>query len=236
MTEQISIGRALRIRERSLDEFWLQDQIVANPGCLGLGDLEVVYRERRQTGGGRLDILLKDPEEDSMFEVEVMLGETDESHIIPLFEANGQLVLHFVKVLDTYEEPEEGEPGGYEVHDEPYWRQKAAWVVDVAKALQGTLSSVLTGSSLRYLKSYIAISDGQNNIFWLHKRGSGKTLLNFWIPVDLVTEIAALLDQEGVPYTKKPEKLKLAVDSDMIREQAETFRHIGEVVKQAWAR
>jgi hypothetical protein len=36
--------------------------------------------------GGRLDILLKDPEDDSMYEVEVMLGETDETHIIRTIE------------------------------------------------------------------------------------------------------------------------------------------------------
>jgi hypothetical protein len=82
MADSIPLARTLRIRECGFDEFWLQDQIVANPTCLGLGELEVITRERQQSSGGRLDILLKDPEDDSMYEVEVMLGETDETHII----------------------------------------------------------------------------------------------------------------------------------------------------------
>ncbi len=65
--DKVPIGKTLRLREKGLDEFWLQNQVVANPGCLGLGELEVTSRERQQSAGGRLDILLKDPEDDSMY-------------------------------------------------------------------------------------------------------------------------------------------------------------------------
>lgn len=86
MNEPLPIGKILGIRDCGYDEFWLQDQIVANPSILTLGDLEVVMREKYQSSGGRLDILLKDPEDDSMYEVEVMLDETDETHIIRTIE------------------------------------------------------------------------------------------------------------------------------------------------------
>lgn len=83
---EIPLARTLGIRECGYDELWLQQRIVDNPNCLGLGDLEVFSREKRQATGGRLDLLLNDPEDDSMYEVEVMLGETDESHIIRTIE------------------------------------------------------------------------------------------------------------------------------------------------------
>lgn len=86
MPDSLPIGKTISIRECGYDEIWLQDQIVENPSCLKLGDLEVVSREKRQSSGGRLDILMKDPEDDSMYEVEVMLGETDETHIIRTIE------------------------------------------------------------------------------------------------------------------------------------------------------
>lgn len=73
------------IRECGKDEYWLQDYICETPSALGLGDLEVVAKEKSQKGGGRLDILLRNEDED-FFEVEVMLGETDESHIIRTIE------------------------------------------------------------------------------------------------------------------------------------------------------
>ena len=40
-------------------------------------------RKRQQSSGGRLDILLKNPEDDSMYEVEVMLGESMGEPVLP---------------------------------------------------------------------------------------------------------------------------------------------------------
>jgi hypothetical protein len=86
MSGEIEIAQSLLIRDAGLDEYWLRKQIVENPACLDLGELEAIAEERRQSSGGRLDILLKDPEDDSMYEVELMLGETDETHIIRTIE------------------------------------------------------------------------------------------------------------------------------------------------------
>jgi hypothetical protein len=79
-------AKSISIRDAGFDEYWLQDQICETPSCLGLGDLEFLTRERQQSSGGRLDILFKNPEDDTMYEVEVMLGETDETHIIRTIE------------------------------------------------------------------------------------------------------------------------------------------------------
>lgn len=49
---------------------------------LGLGDVRVLDRERSLTGGGRLDLLLLDEDNDRRYEVEIQLGATDPSHII----------------------------------------------------------------------------------------------------------------------------------------------------------
>ena len=65
-----------------LNERWLQEQIVKDPTILGLGDLVVRSQERAQPKGGRLDLLLEDPESDTRYEVELQLGTVDESHII----------------------------------------------------------------------------------------------------------------------------------------------------------
>jgi len=86
MADQISISKTLGIRDCGFDEYWLQDQIAANPSIIGLGELEAVRLERQQSSGGRLDILLNNPDGDSMYEVEVMLGATDEAHIIRTIE------------------------------------------------------------------------------------------------------------------------------------------------------
>jgi hypothetical protein len=50
------------LRDLGFDERWLQHRILDDPSILGLGDVTVLQRERRQSGGGRLDFLLSEPE------------------------------------------------------------------------------------------------------------------------------------------------------------------------------
>ncbi|MXY88050.1 MAG: hypothetical protein F4Y92_04245 [Dehalococcoidia bacterium] len=68
------------------DERWLHEQLKERPALLGLGDLDVRDSERQQPSGGRLDLLLTDPERVTRYEVEIQLGATDESHIIRTIE------------------------------------------------------------------------------------------------------------------------------------------------------
>lgn len=64
------------------DEQWLEGVIANDPGVLSLGELGLIERQRQQERAGRLDLLLEDYDQNRRFEVELMLGPTDESHII----------------------------------------------------------------------------------------------------------------------------------------------------------
>lgn len=68
------------------NEKWVQEIISKDPAILNLGDLVVKDTERLQPCGGRLDLLLYDPESNRRYEVELQLGKTDESHIIRTLE------------------------------------------------------------------------------------------------------------------------------------------------------
>ncbi len=72
----------VELRSVGLDERWLQDQIRDDPTLLGLGELEIAGREHRQPTGGRIDFLMIDAEGETYYEVEIMLGALDESHIV----------------------------------------------------------------------------------------------------------------------------------------------------------
>lgn len=69
-----------------LSERWLQDRIGEDPSLLGLGDLVLKDRERRQPHAGRLDLLFQHAENNKRYEVELQLGRTDEAHIIRTIE------------------------------------------------------------------------------------------------------------------------------------------------------
>jgi len=281
--ENMPIANTLTIRECGLDEYWLQDQIYNNPNCLGLGELDSIDKERRQSSGGRLDILLKNPEDDSMFEVEVMLGETDESHIIRtieywdnekrkwpqrqhyavlvaesitrrffnviqllshsipiiaiqanVIEVGGTKSLNFVKVLDTFEEIDDGSSITNEIFDEQYWNKKAKWVVETSDFLRGELSEVIGESSLNYTKHYVTISVHNNNYFWLHKRSAGKVLLGFRVANHLMDEAKELLDEHNISYVHKRKSLRITTDKKAIQSEKDLFVKVAQMVAGYW--
>src|SRR5438045_4589028 len=78
--------RVLLANHPELNERWVQERIAEDPSLLGLGDLVLKDKERRQPHAGRLDLLFQDAEEDRRYEVEIQLGRTDESHIIRTIE------------------------------------------------------------------------------------------------------------------------------------------------------
>jgi hypothetical protein len=73
-------------KHTEFNETWLHDRICEDPAILGLGDIQVLDRERVISGAGRLDILLFDEDNERRYEVEIMLGPTDPSHIIRTIE------------------------------------------------------------------------------------------------------------------------------------------------------
>ena len=79
--ERISIASHPEYREK-----WVQDRIAEDPSILGLGDLVLKDKERSQPRAGRLDLLFQDAELTTRYEVEIMLGSTDESHLIRTIE------------------------------------------------------------------------------------------------------------------------------------------------------
>ena len=79
MAQKISLKNHPEIHEDAIQQF-----IFDNPSVLGLGEISPIRREKVQPSGGRLDLLLGDDE--VRYEVEIMLGATDPSHIIRTIE------------------------------------------------------------------------------------------------------------------------------------------------------
>lgn len=284
MNDQVIIGTPKSIRSCGHNEYWLHDQIAENPGVLQLGgELEVISRERKQSSGGRLDMLLRDPVDDSMYEVEIMLGDTDETHIIRtieywdnerrklpkrqhsavlvaesitkrfynvihllsnaipiiaiqvnIVEAAGNRILHFSKILDTYEEPEDEDIGPDEIPDEEYWRKRAPWTLDTAKALLEVVKPVFGEASLNLRKNHIGISVHGNNYLWMHKRSGGKSLIGFWFTEALLPEAQKAFDVADISYVKKKDSILITVDKNMIQSNTSAIQEAAKYVKKSW--
>lgn len=76
----------VRLRDLGLDEKWLQDRLSADSSLLGLGQLDILRKEKLQPTGGRIDFVMYHSDDEIRYVVEIMLGALDESHIIRTIE------------------------------------------------------------------------------------------------------------------------------------------------------
>ncbi len=79
--KRISLKNHPEINERIIQQIIAED-----PSILGLGDLVLKDKERKQPRAGRLDLLMQDTDSSRRYEIEIQLDKTDESHIIRTIE------------------------------------------------------------------------------------------------------------------------------------------------------
>lgn len=263
------------LRETGRDEYWLQDMIYQNPSILGLGALEPVNKEKTQSSGGRLDILLKDPETDAMFEVEVMLGETDETHIIrtieywdlekrrwpkrehtavlvaerinsrfynvihllslniPIIgiqanaiEVEGKTALHFVRIIDSYEEPEVEPVGTHVEVDESFWQKESSESLLLARKLEAYFSKIYQDVVFRYTRNYIVLTICGIDRVWIRGRKNGASLLEVRMDQTKEDTIRAEIDGKITGYKLREGYLIWTTSNAAFRDDDYTFRFI----------
>jgi hypothetical protein len=282
------IATTIPIRQAGgeFDEEWLKKQILANPSILTLGELDVVSRERIQWKNGRLDMLLRDDTGEKMYEVEVMLGKTDETHIIRtieywdnekrkypqrqhfpvlvaesfekrffniihlfshtvpliavqvnLVEVAGQKSLHFSKIIDVYQEPEDEDAAMSTIEnvDENFWNKKASWTVEAANTLLEIVTALFPNAQLHFVKHYIAIEVNGENHFWIIKRGGGKSLIEFWFTPQLLPKATEYLDKAGISSTPtKYDTLVFLMTGKMLKENEKCILELAKLSKTSW--
>jgi hypothetical protein len=278
----VPITKTIAMRETGYDEIWLQDQIWENPSCLQLGDLEGITKEKIVSSGGKLDLLFKNPLDDSMYEVEVTLGETDPSHIIrtieywdlvkkrwpqrqhfavlvaeritkrffnvinilsgniPLvaiqaniIEVDGKRSLHFTKILDVYEEPEEDITAGNEVFDKKYWEKKSVVVLRIAEKLLELTNDIYKAANLVLNKGSISISCEGYNQMTVYRRTGEKALIVFRFG-NKKEEIIELLDSSNISYTEGNKHIKMTMDIEEIASHDAAIKKISELNYRWW--
>jgi hypothetical protein len=83
---KLAKGITVGIRNLGLNEDFIEKFIEDDPTVLGLGDDISVIESQRRQDKGRLDLLLQDGAQEHRYEVELMLGPVDESHLIRTIE------------------------------------------------------------------------------------------------------------------------------------------------------
>jgi len=270
--DKIEAAKTLTIRECGYDECWLRDKIFENPAILGLGELQAVLKEKSQGQGGRLDLLLKNPEDDSMFEVELQLGATDESHIVrtieywdiekrrwpkrshtavlvaekitsrffnvvhllslgvPIIGIPANIVqagdgkgLHFTKVIDSYEEPEDEEGTPQETYDEKHWVDTYPSALECIRWYKALLERFYGEIPIKYFDSYVSLLVGGIARVWVNSRKNDRVLIEMKYGEKNFQEAADQLNKDGVSFNKyKGKYFKFNVNLQQLKDRAAT--------------
>jgi hypothetical protein len=243
------VTTVLKIKDCGHDEYWLRDEIYDDPSILGLGDLQAVMKGKNQSQGGRLDLLLKDAD-DSMYEVELQLGEMDPSHIIrtieywdnekkrwparshkavlvaekitsrffnviqllskavPIVGIQANIVqvgevkaLHFTKIIDSYEEPEE-EEALQPPSDENEWLANHPGALDCVRWYRELLAKFYGDVPMKFGWTVITLYvDGRVRVaVWPQKDRAYVRIARL---EDVFTETVDFLTKEGVAFIPK---------------------------------
>lgn len=273
----INITSVQAIREAGHNEAWLQDIIWQNPACLGLGQLEALQKERTQPTGGRIDMLLKDPSNDTMYEVEVMLGATDETHIIrtieywdnekrrwpsrqhiavlvsedinrrffnvihllshsiPIVAIQVSFVrmgettgLHFARVLDTYQEIDDGSGSEFGQFNLQWWRTNQLLTVKFAEYLKEAAEQAGSPIYIDGVKNYVSLSAETRNFCWVRPRKQKTVLVEMRVNDAVWDEIETSLRNIEITATKKSSGSFVfnMAEKDMSPQNKETFSYI----------
>lgn len=248
--------------------YWLRDLIYEDPSILGLGDLQSVMKEKTQSQGGRLDLLLKNPTDDSMYEVEIQLGATDESHIIRCIEywdnekrrwpkrshtavlvaeeitsrffnvvhllsmavpiigiqstivqAGETTALHFTKVIDSYEEPEE-EDGPQQTYDEKHWVDNYPGTLECVHWYRELLKQFYGDIPTKYFESYISLIVGGIARVWINRRKNDRALIEVKYVEEDFAAAVDYLNKEGIAFgTRSNKYLTFNVSLQQLKEK-----------------
>jgi hypothetical protein len=215
-----------------------------------------VLRERRQSSGGRLDFLLFDAEADAMYEVEIMLGATDPSHIIRTIEywdiesrknpskehravivaeeittrffnviylmnrsipiiaikldalkLGDDLILHFTKVLDTYETPDDAidlAANPTNIASWESWASKESMAS--AHSLIALCKQFYSGLRVTPNESHIALGTQRQNFCWLFPRKKqAHCRIHLSIGVDNIEKVKDVLVRAAISFENRDE-------------------------------
>jgi len=274
-------GEKISIKKH-FNERWLQDRIEEDTSILGLGELDIHTRERRQSSGGRIDFLFYNSDTNTMYETEIQLGATDESHIIRTIEywdierrryqtkehravivaeeitnrffnviglmsksipiiaiqvsaikVNEEVLLHFTKVLDLYEEPEDEVILAGEEVGRPYWEKLAnPKSISLMDDMTKKAKEIYPDLRITFNKHHIALGTNLRNIIWLRPRKTPNNChLEIRIDRDNVEDIKVKFDEMGISYNLiKEDVFAVSMQTDRFKKNEVA---ITEIIRQS---
>jgi len=141
--------------------------------------------------------------------------------------------LHFTKILDVYEEPDDetgGDPGNF---DEVYWAKYSQSTLETAKHLQELTKDIYDHTELRFNKYYVTLATSGYNQMIIRKRSGDNVLVQMRYG-DKSEEMAEVLDEERIQYNDQHKQFKFLMPVSLVPQKSEMFRKLARLNKEWW--
>jgi hypothetical protein len=141
--------------------------------------------------------------------------------------------LHFTKILDVYEEPDDETSVDGGTYDEAYWTKRSEETLDIAKYLYDLTKDIYVGTELHFNKYSVSIAaSGYNQM--LVRRRSGNNVLVELRYGGKRDEILEILESNGVQYNDQHRHFKFQMPAQMFQAKGDMFVSIAQLNKQWW--
>ncbi len=138
-----------------------------------------------------------------------------QANIVQIGETKG---LHFTKVIDSYEEPEEEETQ-QQAYDEKYWIEHCPGTLECAKWYKGLLERLYGDVPIKYFEEYTSLSlDGIARV-WVNKRKNDRALIQIKYGDDMSQEATDYLNGEGVLFREKGGYFSFNVNAQQLKDK-----------------
>ena len=139
-----------------------------------------------------------------------------QANIVQVGDARG---LHFTKVIDSYQEPEEdGTP-----YDEEYWIKNYPGPLECARWYKTLLEKLYSEVLTKYFESYISLSVGGNARVWVSRRKNDRAFIEVRHGEENFQEAVDHLNKEGVSFgTRSGKYLTCNVNAKQLKDKAAT--------------
>ena len=162
------------------------------------------------------------------------------SNAVPLIAIQANIVrsphgqsLHFTKILDVYEEPDDETDSSDGTYDEAYWVVRSGQTLEAARNVLEITKEIYVDSSLKFNKYSISIASSGYNQMTFRNRSGSNIRVEFRYGGKHV-EVQNVLDAYSIPYSDHRRHFKLQLPAKDILELAEMFQQIAQLNNDWW--
>jgi hypothetical protein len=121
-----------------------------------------------------------------------------------IVQAGDTTALHFTKVIDSYEEPEE--EGPQQTYDEKHWVDNYPGTLECARWYRELLKKFYGGIPTKYFESYISLTVGGIARVWVNRRKNDRALIEVKYAQEDFAGAVDYLNKEGIAFGTRSNK------------------------------